>query len=95
MKQLHEHVIPNVAAHWRKVAEFLEFKTPAIDLVEEKYRSCEEIFRKWLKTADCGVGPKTWSTLIESLKGIKRFKSVAEELHHELNKQSGRAVYIM
>jgi len=89
MKQLHQHVIPNIAAHWRKVAEFLDLKFPTIDLIEEKFRGdpircCEETLRQWLKT-DCGVGPKTWSTLIASLKGVTRLKSVAEEICQELN----------
>ena len=89
MKQLHQHVIPNVAAHWRKVAEFLELKISAIDLIEEKCRGdptrcCEETLREWLKT-DYGVGPKTWSTLIAILKGIARLKGVAEDLCHEFN----------
>ena len=94
MKQLHQFVIPNVAAHWRKIGEFLEFRISAIDLIEERYKNdpikcCEEIFREWLKTADCGVGPKTWSTLIETLKGIKRLKSFAEEFCYQLCKSSG------
>ena len=94
MKQLHQHVIPNIAAHWRKVAEFLEFKISVIDLIEEKCKSdptrcCEETFRKWLKTADCGVGPKNWSTLIAALKGIRRLKSVAEELYQQLSQTLG------
>jgi len=89
MKQLHQHVIPSVAAHWKKVAEFLELKISAIDLIEEKCKSnplkcCEEIFREWLKT-DCGIGPKIWSTLMASFKGITRLKGVAEELCHKLN----------
>jgi len=99
MKQLHQHVIPNVAAHWRKVAEFLEFKISAIDLIEEKCRNdplkcCEETFREWLK-ADCGIGPKTWSTLMANLKGITRLKSVAEELCHELNINSKSRQFIV
>ena len=89
MKQLHQHVIPNIAAHWRKVAEFLELKISRIDLIEEKCRGdptrcCEETFRQWLKT-DCGVGPKTWCTLIASLKGVARLKSIAEDICLELN----------
>ena len=89
MKQLHQHVIPNIAAHWRKVAEFLELKITVIDLIEEKFRGdltrcCEETFREWLKT-DSGVAPKTWSVLVASLKGVTRLKCVAEEICLELN----------
>ena len=94
MRQLHQHVIPNIAAHWRKVAEFLELKISTIDLIDEKCKSdptrcCEETFREWLKTDNCGVGPKNWSTLIAALKGIRRLKSVAVELYHELSQTLG------
>ena len=94
MKQLHQFVIPNVAAHWRKIGEFLEFRISTIDLIEERYKNdpikcCEEIFKEWLKTTDCGVRPKTWSTLIETLKGIKRLKSAAEEFCYQLCRSSG------
>ena len=88
MKQLHQHVVPNIAAHWRKVAEFLELKIPTIDLIKENCRDdptrcCEELLREWLKT-DCEVSPKTWSTLIASLKGVAKLKSVAEDICHDL-----------
>ena len=88
MKQLHQHVIPNIAAHWKKVAEFLELKIPTIDLIEERCRGdptrcCEETLREWLKM-DSGASSKTWSTLIASLKGVARLKSAAVDICREL-----------
>jgi len=89
MKQLHHLVIPKVAAKWKMVAEFLELDTSMINMIEAKCTNdpkacCEEVFRKWLKN-DYDQVPKTWFTLITTLKEIEQFKSVAEELCHHLN----------
>ncbi|XP_065907302.1 uncharacterized protein [Dysidea avara] len=88
MKQLHKHVIPKVAADWRTVAEFLELETSTIDHVEERFRSdptrcCGEVFRKWLKSEET-LGPKTWSTLITTLREIDQLKTITEQISHDL-----------
>ena len=88
MRHLHQLVIPKVAAKWIVVAEFLEFKQPTIEMIEEKGRSdpekcCAEVFRQWLNS-DCGVKPKTWSTLIKTLKQIKDLTAVTEEIEENL-----------
>ena len=89
MKQLHQLVIPRVAAEWRTVADYLEFKLPSIKIIEEQYRSdpvkcCTKLFRQWL-SGDYGVGPRTWSTLMKTLKEIKQLSAVTKQIELELN----------
>ena len=88
MKQLHKHVIPKIAADWRKVAEFLELDSSTLEHVKERCgsdptRCCEEVFREWLKV-DKELTPKTWSMLITTLKEIDQQRSVAEQISQDL-----------
>ena len=91
MKQLHQQVIPSVAAEWKTVADYLEFRLPMIKIIEEQYRSdpvkcCTELFRQWLSSdSDYGVGSRTWSTLIKTLKEIKQLSMVTEQIELKLN----------
>ena len=89
MKQIHQLVIPRVAAEWKTVADYLEFKLPSIKIIEEQYRNnpvkcCTELFRQWL-SGDYGVGPRTWSTLIKTLKEIKQLSMVTKQIELKLN----------
>ena len=91
MKQLHKHVIPKIAAYWKTVAEFLELETTTINHVEDTFRDdptrcCEEIFREWLKSDDT-VEPKTWSSLMTTLKEIRALNLVIEEIFDELKNE--------
>ena len=84
MKQIHTLLVPMVSFKWKTVAEFLEIET---DKIEEKLGGnptgcCEEVFREWLNS-DHGVGPKTWSTLIKTLREIKQLAVVCKRI--ELN----------
>ena len=88
MKHLHQLVIPNVAAEWKMVADYLEFTLPLIKIIEERCRNdpvkcCTELFRQWL-SSDYGVRPKTWSTLIETLKEITQLSTVTKEIEQKL-----------
>ena len=85
MKHLHQLVIPNVAAEWKTVADYLEFTLPLIKIIEEQHRSdpvkcCTELFRQWL-SSDYGVGPKTWSTLIVALKELNSLPQSQKKLN--------------
>ena len=91
MKQLHKHVIPKIAAYWKTVAEFLELETTTINHVEDRFRDdptrcCEETFREWFKSDDT-VGPKTWSSLMTTLKEITTLNLVIEETFDELKNE--------
>ena len=88
MKRLHQLVIPNVAAEWKTVADYLDFTLPLIKIIEEQCRNdpvkcCTELFRQWL-SSDYGVRPKTWSTLIETLKEITQLSTVTKEIEQKL-----------
>ena len=88
MKHLHQLVIPNVAAEWKMVADYLEFTLPLIKIIEERCRNdpvkcCTELFRQWL-SSDYGVRPKTWSTLIKTLKEITQLSTVTKEIEQKL-----------
>ena len=88
MKRLHQLVIPNVAAEWRTIADYLEFTLPTIKVIEEQYRNdpikcCAEMFRQWL-SSDYGVRPKTWSVLIKTLKEIEQLSTAAKEIEQNL-----------
>ena len=89
MKDLHQLVIPCIAAEWKTVADYLEFKLSMIKVIEEQCRNnpvkcCTELFRQWLSN-DYGVRPRTWSTLIKTLKEIKQLSAVTEEIEGKLN----------
>ena len=89
MKNLHQLVVLNVATEWKTIADYLEFKLPMINIIEEKCRydpvkCCTELFRQWL-SSDYGIGPKTWSTLIKTLKQIGQLSMVTNEIEQNLN----------
>ena len=88
MERLHQLVIPNVAAEWKMVADYLDFTLLLIKTIEQQCRNdpikcCTELFREWL-SSDYGVGPKTWSTLIKTLKGITQLSTVTKEIEQKL-----------
>ena len=88
MKDLHKLVIPNVAAEWKMVADYLEIDQTTIDIIEKQCRNdpvkcCTELFRKWINS-NCGQGPKCWSTLITILKEIKEFTAITNWIEQML-----------
>ena len=88
MKLLHNIVVPKISSEWKIVADFLELEFSIINAIEERYkddavRCCEEMLREWLN-ADHGLQPKTWSTLIATLKVIKKLPTVSQEVEQEL-----------
>ena len=83
-------VIPRIQAEWEDVAYALHYKIATVNAIKEKKndnpkKCCKELFVDWLST-DHGVGPKTWSTLIEKLKKIEDLAAVTNEIMNELEK---------
>ena len=92
MKLLHKIVIPKVSSKWKRVADFLEVEFSKIDMIQDKFKSdpnvcCEEALREWLRS-DYGVQPKTWSTLIATLREIKELTTITEEIEQELKSKN-------
>ena len=88
MKDLHKTVFPKIAAEWRTVADFLEYDIVVINLIaetgrEDPMKCCTELFLDWL-TTDNGLTPKTWSTLIETVKEISQLWGVGEHIAESL-----------
>jgi len=83
MIDLNHFVVPKVYAHWRDVAHALKYKTPIIKGIEAQHQkcpkgSCKGLFEDWL-LKDNGIGPKTWSTLLNAIKRTKKLSSKALE----------------
>jgi len=91
MKDLHKTVFPKIAAEWRRVADFLDYDISTIKLLAETgkgdpMKCCSELFSDWL-TTDNGLAPKTWSTLIETVKEIDQLSEVSEHIEKSLKCQ--------
>ena len=88
MKLLHEVVVPRIAAQWNKVADYLEYEIEYKQVILKKGHHdpmdcCEILLEDWL-SSNRGVSPKSWSKLIEVLKGIKCLHSATETIVKEL-----------
>ena len=88
MRLLHEIVVPRIAANWSLVADFLEYELEYKQLIREKCRDdpqrcCVELLEDWLSSKR-GVSPKSWSKLIEVLRGIKSLKATTEKIIENL-----------
>ena len=99
MKDLHKAVFPKIAAEWRTVADFLEYDIAAINLIaetgkEDPMKCCIELFSDWI-TTDNGLAPKTWSTLLETLKEVDQLSGVAEQIEESLKCEHHFHVVIM
>ena len=85
---LHNIVIPKISSEWKSMSDFLELKVSVIEAIEDKFKNdpvkcCQEMLREWLKS-DHGLQPKTWSTLIQTLKAIQILCTVGKEVEQEL-----------
>ena len=90
MRLLHEIVVPRIAADWSIVADYLEYEVETKKLIREKchhdpVKCCVELLEDWL-SSDRGVSPKSWSRLIEALKGIKSLTATTKEIVQDLAK---------
>ena len=88
MRLLHEIVVPMIAADWSIVADYLEYEVEYKQVIKEKChndpeRCCVELLEDWL-SSNRGVSPKSWSRLIEALKGIKSLTATMEKIIQDL-----------
>ena len=90
MRLLHDIVVPRIAADWSIVADYLEYEVEYKRIIKERCRDdpvkcCVELLEDWL-SSDRGVSPKSWSRLIEALKGIKSLTDATEKIVQDLVK---------
>ena len=83
-------VIPRIQAEWEDVAYALDYEIATVNAIKAKNndnpkKCCRELFIDWLSSGH-GVGPKTWSTLIEKLKKIEELAAATNEIINELEK---------
>ena len=88
MANLNNIVVPRIQADWEDVAWELHYEIPTVKAIKAKHnedpkKCCKALFIDWL-SSDHGVGPKTWSTLIEKLKEIKDLAAATNEITNEL-----------
>ena len=88
MKHLINIVVPRVAAHWSDVAFNLDFSIPTVEIISQKFPNdpkscCKELFKQWLNSSK-GTQPKTWSTLLISLKQTEDLQAATEEIQKAL-----------
>ena len=88
---LHEVVIPRIAAKWSTVADYLgyevEFKEIiGLDCHHEPLNCCAFLLQDWLMS-NRGVSPKSWSTLIGTLRQIKSIAGTVEKIVEDLKQQ--------
>ena len=70
----------------------LEFDIPRVNIIKQKGRDdpescCCELLCEWLDS-DHGITPKSWTTLLTTLKQIKKLNSVTDEIEKDLTAQS-------
>ena len=90
MRLLHEVVVPRIAADWSIVADYLDYEVEYKRVIKERCRDdpercCVELLEDWL-SSDRGVSPKSWSMLIEALRGIKKLTATTEKIITDLEK---------
>ena len=90
MRDINKIVVPKIQAEWEDVAYALHYKIPTVKGIKAKCndnpkKCCKELFTDWLST-DHGVGPKTWSTLLDKLKEVEDLAAARDEIMDELKK---------
>ena len=88
MYELIRFVIPRIAAEWEDIAFSLRYPVVAVQGISEKQRNdplkcCRELFMDWLSTSH-GIGPKTWSTLLQTIGQVPKLTHATEEIKKNL-----------
>ena len=90
MADINHIVVPQIKAEWEDVAYALRYEITTVKAIKAKHnedpkKCCRDLFIDWLST-DHGVGPKTWSTLLEKLKEVEDVAAATQEIINELQK---------
>ena len=92
MEILHKIVIYRIASKWSMVADFLEYSIEFKELISAQCKldpleCCACLLQDWL-SSERGVSPKSWCTLIGTLRKIKMLTATTEKIVNDL-KQEG------
>ena len=68
LKDLCRHVLPQYAAHWKKIGIFLEIQPGQLEVIQSNNPGdangcCTDLFIKWLE----GVGNVKWENMFEAI----------------------------
>jgi len=90
MADINHIVVPRIKAEWEDVAYALRYEIATVHAIKAKHnedpkKCCQKLFIDWLST-DHGVGPKTWSTLLEKLKEVEELAASMQGIINELQK---------
>ena len=72
MWQINKIVVEEIMTSWEDVAYSLEYKIEEVHAIksycrEDPKKCCKKLFEDWLSTSN-GTSPKTWKTLLNTLK---------------------------
>ena len=84
MKLMHKIVIPKVSPYWEKLHAYLEYDVITKKEIETKYKGdpqqcCTALLEDWIMS-DRGVGPKSYTKLLEVLDEMTEIGSITEQI---------------
>ena len=99
MHDLNRIVVPKVSALWKDVAYALHYKVSTVKSINSNHsgnptQCCRELFEDWLSTSN-GATPKTWRTLLYSLKEIEELAAATKEIIEELIQQNPQGCMLL
>ena len=81
-------VLPKVKAEWEYLAYSMEYNIATIEEIEKDNSNsegcCVALFADWLHT-DHGAIPKTWSTLLQRIKGVDSLAAAVDDIKRQLS----------
>ena len=88
MKLLHKLVIPKISAHWEIILAYLQYDISFKQELDKKHsrdpRSCcTNLLEDWV-SSDRGIGPRTYTTLLEVLYSIPEVADFAQDIKNGL-----------
>ena len=87
MFELTEIVIPMIKAEWEKLAYRMRYTLEEVNGfkkdAQDSGESCENLLVNWIRT-NHGPEPKTYQTLLKSIKKIKSLAAASEAVEKEL-----------
>ena len=92
MWKINQIVIPLIGDSWEVVAHSLEYRIEQVEIIKSNYRGnseecCRGLFVDWL-TKSNGVCPKTWKTLLNTLKErVFELTAAVEKIEYLLPKK--------